>query len=63
MVDWEFHTIDGREIARVSVEPSDHPVFERKGGSEVFWVRNRVGTAAVEDDTERQHIYARRWGR
>lgn len=26
LVDWEFHTINGGEIARTSVDPSDHPV-------------------------------------
>lgn len=28
LVDWDFFTIDGDDICRVSIDPSDHPVFE-----------------------------------
>ena len=31
LVDWEFFTIDGKDICRVSIDPSDHPVYEKKG--------------------------------
>ncbi len=30
LVDWEFFTIDGKDICRVSIDPSDHPVYETK---------------------------------
>ena len=62
LVDWEFHTINGGEIARISVDPSDHPVYETKAGQQVFWWRTPVSTDAVADDAERQRIIARRWG-
>ena len=31
LVDWEFFNIDGKDICRVNIDPSDHPVFEVKG--------------------------------
>ncbi|MEM9034578.1 MAG: type I restriction endonuclease [Actinomycetota bacterium] len=62
LVDWEFFTIDGKDIARVSVDPSDHPVYDSKGGDDVFWYRFPVSTEAVADETERNRIIARRWG-
>lgn len=31
LVDWEFFTIDGKDICRISIEPSDHPVHETRG--------------------------------
>lgn len=62
LVDWEFHTINGGEIARISVDPSDHPVYETKGDRQVFWWRTPVSTDAIEDEAERNRIIARRWG-
>ncbi|MFV0318498.1 MAG: type I restriction endonuclease, partial [Microthrixaceae bacterium] len=61
LVDWEFHTIDRRDIARISVAASDHPVYDTKGDQQVFWWRNPVGTDAIDDETERDRIIARRW--
>ena len=62
LVDWEFYTVDGGDIARISVEPSDHPVYETKGDGQVFWWRTPVSTDAIGDDAERDRIIARRWG-
>lgn len=62
LVDWEFHTIDGHDIARISIEPSDHPVYETKGDRRIFWWRTPVSTDAIDDETEREHLIARRWG-
>lgn len=62
LVEWEFHTIDGADVARVSVEPSDHPVYETKGDRRVFWCRSSVSTDAVDDELEVARIIRRRWG-
>ena len=62
LVDWEFFTIDGQDICRISIEPSDHPVYETKGGEPVFWWRTPVSTDAVRDSNQRDLLIARRWG-
>lgn len=61
LVDWEFHTINGDDIARVSVDPSDHPVYETKGDQQVSWWHTPVSTDAIDDEAERNRIIARRW--
>ncbi len=62
LVDWEHHQIDGDDVARISVDPSPHPVHDTKGDQPAFWWRDAVGTKAVIDETERDRIIARRWG-
>lgn len=62
LVDWEFHTIDGGDIARISVDASDHPVYESKGDEQLFWWRTPVSTDAITDQAQRDHMIARRWG-
>ncbi|NOX28713.1 MAG: hypothetical protein GXP35_01465 [Actinobacteria bacterium] len=62
LVDWEYHVVDDQDICRISIEPSDHPVFDTKGDKQTFWWRTPVGTEAITDETERNHIIARRWG-
>lgn len=37
LVDWEFFTIDGKDICRVSIVPSDHPVYEKRADEKLFW--------------------------
>ena len=60
---WEFHTIDGKDICRVSVEPADHPVYEGTGDDDrTFWWRYPTGTKAVDDETEQNRIIRRRFG-
>ena len=61
LVDWEFHTIEGNDVARVNVEPCDHPVYETRGDQQIFWRRTPVGTESIDDPTERDRIIARRW--
>ena len=61
LVDWEFFTIDGKDICRVSIDPSDHPVYETKGDERRFWWRTPVSTERIDSDDERDRIIARRW--
>ena len=61
LVDWDFFTIDGKDICRISIDPSDHPVFETKGDQRVFWWRNPVGTDRIDDERDRDRVIARRW--
>jgi len=61
LVDWEFFTIDGKDICRISIEPSDHPVYETKGDERVFWWRTPVSTERIDSEQERDRIIARRW--
>ena len=61
-MDWEFFTIDGRDLCRVSIDPSDHPVYGTKADRQVFWRRTPVGTDRIDDDRERDRLIARRWG-
>lgn len=61
LVDWDFFTIDGNDICRISIEPSDHPVYETRGDQRTFWWRTPVGTDPIDDDRERDHVIARRW--
>lgn len=61
LVGWEFHTVDGGGIARVWVDPSDHPVFETQGGRQMFWWSTPVSTDSVDDLVERDRIISRRW--
>ena len=61
LVDWEFFTIDGKDICRISIEPSDHQVYETKGDERRFWWRTPVSTERIDNDDERDLIIARRW--
>lgn len=61
LVDHEFLTVDGQVICRVSVEPSDHPVFEADGAEAAFWWRSLAATGRIDDPQERDRIIARRW--
>ena len=62
LVSWQFHTINGHHLARISIDPSDFPVLERKASDEIFWLRTPTSTVAVDDPTDRDQIIARRWG-
>jgi len=61
LVTWQFHTVNGDQLARVSVEPANHPVHERKGDQQIFWHRTPTSTIAVSDPQEQDRIIARRW--
>jgi hypothetical protein len=63
LVGWEFHTVDGADLCRVSVEPADFPVFEGTGDDDrIFWWRYPTGTKPVTDENERRRIIRRRFG-
>ena len=62
LVDWESFTIDGKDICRISIDASDHPVYETKGDERLFWWRTPVSTDRIDSDDERDHVIARRWG-
>lgn len=61
LVDWEFFTIDNKDICRISIDPSDHPVYETKAGEQVFWWRTPVSTDRIDNEEERDRVIARRW--
>ena len=61
LIDWEFHTVDGNQLARISIEPSGHPIQERKGDQEIFWNRTPTSTVSITDPAERDKIIAHRW--
>jgi hypothetical protein len=63
LVQWEFHTVEGNDLCRVSVEPADFPVYEGTGDDDrTFWWRYPTGTKAVTDAGERERIVRRRFG-
>ena len=63
LVGWEFHTVDGNDLCRVSIEPADFPVYEGTGDDDrIFWWRYPTGTKAVTDEKERQRIIRRSFG-
>ncbi len=61
LVNWEFHTVNGDQLARIGIEPSGHPILARKGDQEIFWHRTPTSTVAVTAPDERNKIVARRW--
>ena len=63
LVDWDFFTIDGKDICRISIDPSDHPVYETKADEAVFWWRTPVSTDRIDNEAERDRVIARRWPR
>ncbi len=62
LVTWQFHKVNGQDLARIHVDPSTHPIYDHKGQAETFWHRTPVSTLAITDDNERAHIIAARWG-
>ncbi len=48
-------------IARISIDPSSFPVYERRGDDQAFWLRTPTSTVEVRDQDERDRIIARRW--
>ena len=62
LVEYEFLTINGDDLARINVDPSDHPVYDTKGGEQAFYWRYQERTTAIADEVERARIIARRWG-
>ena len=62
LVDWNFFYLDGHDVIRVDIDPSDHPVYDAKGGARVFWWRSPVSTDSVTNEQDLDRIVARRWG-
>jgi type I restriction enzyme, R subunit len=65
-----IHHVDGRDLCRVHVEPSGHPVeaevtvADERGQlrrEQAFFIRLNNGTRAIRDDRERQRYIAQRW--
>ena len=61
LVDWEFFSLNGKDVCRISIEPSEHPVLETKGNDTYFWWRTPVSTDNVADAAERDRLISRRW--
>ncbi len=61
LVDWKFHKIEGHGLARINIEPSAYPVYDKKGKIETFWHRTPTSTLAITDEKERARIIATRW--
>ena len=61
IVDWDFFTIDGEDICRINIDPSDHPVYEKKGDDSVFWWRTPVSTDRIDDEAQRDQMITTRW--
>ncbi len=61
LVDWEFHKLNGDDLARINIEPSDYPIYDHKGKTETFWHRTPVSTISITDPKERNRIISRRW--
>ena len=63
LVEWEFRKINGNDLARINIEPSDYPVYDHKNQTETFWHRTPVSTISIPDPKERNRIISRRWNR
>jgi predicted HTH transcriptional regulator len=66
----QIHTIEGRDVCRVHVKPSGHPVhadvttIDKAGQHQkkrVFYVRMNNGTRAIDDEAEIEKFIASRW--
>ena len=62
LVTWVFHKINGHDLARINVERSNYPVYDKKGNQETFWQRTPTSTLAITDEKDRARIIATRWG-
>ena len=62
LVTWICYEVDGKDVARISIEPSSCPVFDGKNKNRVFWSRTPSGTRAVRDVKELNQIVFDRWG-
>ena len=63
LIEWEFHKVNGNDLARINIEPSDYPVYDHKNQTETFWHRTPVSTISITDPKERNRIISRRWNR
>ena len=63
LIEWEFHKVNGNDLARISIQPSDYPVYDHKAKTETFWHRTPVSTISITDPKERHRIISHRWNR
>ena len=61
LVSWEFHTVDGNQLARISIDHSNHPIQERKADQEIFWHRTPTSTISITDPEAKAQTIADRW--
>ena len=61
LVTWEFHTINGHHLVRISIDRANHPIYDRKDDKQTFWLRTPTSTIAVTDPKAQDQIIARRW--
>lgn len=61
LIEWEFHTVDSKQLARISIEPSPHPIQERRNDQEVLWHRTPTSTIAINDPKDKSRLIATRW--
>ena len=61
LVTWRFHKVNGQDLARIQVDPSAHPIYDKKGKTKTFWHRTPVSTLTITDPKERAQIIATRW--
>ena len=62
LVTWQFHKVNGQDLARIHIDPSAHPIYDEKGKTKTFWHRTPVSTLAITNPKERAQIIATRWG-
>ena len=61
LVTWQFHKVNGQDLARIHIDPSAHPILEGKTRQETFWHRTPVSTLAITDPKEKGLI-GFQWG-
>ena len=54
LVDWKFHKIEGHDLARINIEPSAYPVYDKGGKIKTFWHRTPTSTLAITDERNEQ---------
>ena len=62
LVECDFFTINGGDIARIHVTPSEHPVYDTKGDQQLFYWRYQERTSVVSNEIDLERIIASRWG-
>jgi type I restriction enzyme R subunit len=64
LVSWEFASVGGHDLCRISVEPADFPVYDGRSDDDgIYWVRGQTSTRQVTDAAEIDRIVARRAAR
>jgi len=61
----QIQTVDGKDVCRVHVEPSGHPVWAELPGTEkgkpIFFLRTNNSTQAANDELEIERDVQARW--